>query len=163
VRRSRRSLIAAGTLLMGYAVVGAIADEPNRLVGHALFLVAVLILHDGVLMPLAIGVGALIGRFVPARGRAVVRVAAYLSVILVVVALPFVLGFGRRPDDPSALPLNYGRGLAIALAAVWLGAAAVLLTRRSWPRGRLPRRSWPRGRASISDPRQRAHDRRESP
>jgi hypothetical protein len=81
-------------------------------------------------MPLAIGAGALIGRFVPVRTRAGVRVAAYLSLTLVVVALPFVLGFGRRPDDPSALPLNYGRGLAIALAAVWLGTAAVLVARR---------------------------------
>jgi hypothetical protein len=73
-------------------------------------LAALLVLHDGVLMPLAIGAGALIGRFVPVRTRAAVRVAAYLSLILVVVALPFVLGFGRRPDDPSALALNYGRG-----------------------------------------------------
>jgi hypothetical protein len=130
VRWSRRALVATGTLVMAYAVIGAIRDEPRRLLGHALFLAAVLVLHDGLLMPLAIGAGALIGRFVPVRTRAGVRVAAYLSLTLVVVALPFVLGFGRRPDDPSALPLNYGRGLAIALAAVWLGTAAVLVARR---------------------------------
>jgi hypothetical protein len=130
MRWSRGALIATGTLVMGYAVLGAVRDEPRHVLGHAAFLAAVLVLHDGLLMPLAIGVGALIGRFVPVPARAAVRVAAYLSLALTVVALPFVLGFGRRPDDPSALPLNYGRGLAIALAAVWLGTGAVLLTRR---------------------------------
>jgi hypothetical protein len=130
VRWSRRALIATGTLVMAYAVIGAIRDEQRRLLGHALFLAAVLVLHDGLIMPLAVGVGVMIGRFVPVRARSAVRVAAYLSLILVVVALPFVFGLCRRPDDPSALPLNYGRGLAIALAAVWLGTAAVLLIGR---------------------------------
>ena len=38
-------------------------------------------------------------------------------------ALPFVIGAGRMPDNPTVLPLNYGRGLALVLAAIWLGAA----------------------------------------
>jgi hypothetical protein len=39
----------------------------------------------------------------------------------------FVLG--RRPDVPSALPLDYGTGLLVTLAAVWLGVATVAVVR----------------------------------
>jgi hypothetical protein len=115
---------------MAYAVVGAVTDRSDRIGGHLIFLVAVLLGHDWVLMPLAIAIGALITRAVPRQARAVTATAAYVSGVLVVVALPLVLGLGRRPDDPSALPLNYGRGLLISLAVVWLAAGATLLYRR---------------------------------
>jgi hypothetical protein len=58
----------------------------------------------------------------------VTAAAAYLSGALIAVALPLVLGLGRTPDEPSALPLNYGRGLLISLAVVWLAAAAIAAT-----------------------------------
>ncbi|MFC7759887.1 hypothetical protein ACFQY4_19090 [Catellatospora bangladeshensis] len=45
------------------------------------------------------------------------------------VALPLLLGYGRRPDDPSALPRDYHRGYLVCLAAVWLVTAAVLAVR----------------------------------
>jgi len=41
----------------------------------------------------------------------------------------FVLG--RRPDVPSALPLDYGTGLLVTLAAVWLGVAPSRLSGNS--------------------------------
>ncbi|HEV8567248.1 MAG TPA: hypothetical protein VGQ92_09140 [Actinoplanes sp.] len=118
----RRALIAAGALVMAYAVAGALFDGDVNKVGVALFLIAVLVLHDAVFLPLVIGAGALIGRFVPVRWQSTTRVAALISLAVSVVALPLVLGFGRSPDNPSALPLPYGRGLIVILILIWIGS-----------------------------------------
>ena len=118
----RHALIGAGALVMAYAVAGALFDGDVNRVGVALFLITLLVLHDGVFLPVVIGVGALIGRFVPARWQSTIRAAALISLAVSVVALPFVLGFGRSPDNPSALPLPYGRGLIVILILVWIAS-----------------------------------------
>jgi hypothetical protein len=127
---ARCALIAAGTLVMGYAVVSGLTDADVNPVGVLIFLTGALVGHDGVLVPLTIGTGALIGRFVPARDRATVRAAALCSLAVTVVALPLVLGYGRSADNPSALPLPYGRGLVMLLGLVWTAALAAMAVRR---------------------------------
>lgn len=136
----RGTLIAAGTLVMAYALRGALTD-PDLKAGALIFLVAVLVLHDGLLLPLTIGAGVLIGRLVPAGLRTPVRVAAVISLALTVVALPLVLGRGRVADNPSILPLHYGRGLLLAYGIIWSVTALVCLARR------LPVRRRPQGDA----------------
>jgi hypothetical protein len=126
----RRALIAAGTLIMAYAVGGALFDDDVSRIGVAVFLAAVIVLHDAVFQPVILGVGALTRRVVPAGGRPAVQAAGLISVAVSVVALPFVLGFGRRPDNPSALPLPYGRGLLLILIVVWVVALGVAVMRR---------------------------------
>ena len=116
----RRVLIIGGVLLMGFAVAGAVTDPDVDLIGVPLFLIAVLILHDGIFLPLVIGTGALVNRVVPPPWRVTVRVAGIISLAVSVVALPMVLGFGRSPGNPSLLPRDYGPGLVGVLALVWL-------------------------------------------
>jgi hypothetical protein len=125
----RRVLIGAGVLVMGFAVVGAVLDDV-RLGGVVLLLGGVVVGHDLVLMPVVLGAGVMIGRFVPPPDRAAVRVAALCSLAVTVVALPLVLGFGRIPGDPSALPQAYGRGLLLVLAVLWASTVAVIAARR---------------------------------
>lgn len=126
----RRALIVAGVLLMAYAVAGALTDPQVRPWQHLLFLVGVVAVHDVVLLPAVVAAGVLIGRLLPARGRVAVGVAGIVTVALVVLAIPLVLGFGRRADEPSALPLDYGRGLATVLVLVWAAALTATLARR---------------------------------
>jgi hypothetical protein len=121
----RRALIGVGVLVMAYAVAGALFDGDVDKVGVTLFLVALLVLHDAVFMPLVIVAGALIGRFVPVRWQSTTRAAGLISLAVTVVALPLVLGFGRSPDNPSALPLPYGRGLIVILIVIWIGSLGV--------------------------------------
>jgi hypothetical protein len=120
----------AGVAAMGYAVAGAAGDTGVNPVGHLAFLATVLIGHDLVLMPIALGVGVLVARYAPPWARGPAQAALYASAIVTFVALPFVIGAGRRPDDPSALPLNYTRGLLVLLAAVWAAAAVAAVRRR---------------------------------
>jgi hypothetical protein len=140
MKTARRILIALGTLVMAYAILGAVTDPDVRLFGVLIFLAAVLVAHDGVLSPVTIGVGALVRRFVPARLRTPVRVALVISLAVTLVALPLVLGFGRAADNPSVLPLHYGRGLLETLALIWAAAAAITAVRaaRRRPKHRNP-------------------------
>lgn len=134
----RRALIVAGVLTAGYGVGSALLDDDVKLGGVVLFLAAVLVVHDLVLLPAVLGLGALLARFVPPRARAAVQAAGVVVLPVTLVALPLVLGYGRPPDNPSALPLPYGRGLLVVLAAVLAGGLAVhglrrVLTRRPTP------------------------------
>jgi hypothetical protein len=115
--------------MMGYAVLGALGDRDTAPVPHVLFLAALVAAHDGVVLPLAIGAGALVRRYVPAKVRGTVQSGLFVTVVLVLVGLPLALGFGRSADNPSALPLDYPYGLLVALAAVWLAVAVAMAVR----------------------------------
>jgi energy-coupling factor transporter transmembrane protein EcfT len=119
VRWVRAVLILAGTGVMAYAVYGAVRDPESDLPGQLAFLAAVVVAHDLFFMPIVLLLAAVAVRYAPAPARAPLRVAGLISIALTLLALPFVLGFGRTPDLPSALPLNYTRGLLVFLGIVW--------------------------------------------
>jgi hypothetical protein len=131
----RRGLVAVGALVMAYAVLGAITDADVR-IGALFFLAGSLVAHDALLLPATIGVGVLIGRIVPRGVRALVRAALVVCLAVSVVAFPLVLGRGRVADNPSLLPLPYGRGLLEIYAVIW-GAVAVAVVVRRRIRARL--------------------------
>jgi hypothetical protein len=135
MKTARRALIGSGALLIAYAVSGALADDDVKF-GALVFLVVVLVAHDGLLLPLTIGAGALIGRIVPPAARGGVRTAAVISLAVTIVAFPLVLGRGRVPDNPSVLPLPYGRGLLVVYALIWVTTAVVVAVRRRRHRSR---------------------------
>jgi hypothetical protein len=123
VTTARRCLLAIGTVVMTYAVIGALTD-PDVKLGALIFLIGVLVAHDGLLLPLTIGAGILAGRYAPRRVQALIRAALLVSLAVTIVAFPLVLGRGRTADNPSLLPLHYGRGLLEIYAIVWATAAA---------------------------------------
>lgn len=141
---ARRCLIAIGALVMAYAVIGALTD-PDVKIGALVFLAGVLVAHDGVLLPLTIGVGILVGRYAPRRARALIRAALVISLAVTIVAFPLVLGRGRAADNPSLLPLHYGRGLLEIYVVIW-ATVAVAATVQAWRDRRRPlhRRRTPR-------------------
>ncbi|WP_436533197.1 hypothetical protein [Actinoplanes sp. HUAS TT8] len=111
----RRPLIAAGLLIFAYGLLGAILDTDVNLVGVVVFGAALLVLHDGVFLPLVGAAGALLRRFVPSGWQPAVRIVAVTAVAVTVVALPLVLGFGRDAGNPTVLPRAYGKGLILIL------------------------------------------------
>jgi hypothetical protein len=129
MRYIRVALAALGLAAAGYALIGAAGDRDIMPVRHTGFLVTVLVVNDGVLLPAVIAVGVLAHRLVPPPCRGTVQAALLASGTLTLVALPLVLGYGRIADNPSALPRDYGHGLLTVLAIVWLTAAVALATR----------------------------------
>ncbi|MFA1547067.1 hypothetical protein [Actinomadura chokoriensis] len=124
--KTRIAAYAAGLALIGVGVRGVVADVP--VARWAAWFAGAAILHDGVLVPVVLGAGLATGRL-PASCRGAVRAALVIAACVTAVALPLVLGYGRRPDEPSRLPLPYGRNLAIVLAAITVIAAAAVAAR----------------------------------
>ena len=106
----RRVLVAVGITVIGYAVLSAITDPDIRLLGVLIFLAAVLVLHDAILLPLTIGIGVLLGRL-PAPIRAPVRVARTTGILLAISCRTGASGPGTCPTpipattSPSSLSL----------------------------------------------------------
>jgi hypothetical protein len=117
--------VAAGWALIGYGVVGLLRNAADT---HPLnfltFFVASALAHDLVLAPLALAVGWLGLRRLPAAARPPVAAALITAGPLVLYAYPFIRGYGHDPHNPSLLPNQYGSALAVILVLV-AGAAAL--------------------------------------
>ncbi|MFG3256798.1 hypothetical protein [Streptomyces sp. NPDC048172] len=121
---ARRLLVALGTAMLGYGVYGAVGAGEFGLAPYRNFLAASLLWPTLLGVPVALGLGALVARLVPGTVRAPVQAALFTTGVVLVVALPLVLGTGHDPTLPSALPRAYGWGLALVLGLVWTGALA---------------------------------------
>lgn len=95
------------------------------------FVVGAALVHDLLLAPVVILVGWQLAKVVPARARGPVQAALMVSGIVGLFSVPFVRGYGRVSTNPSILPRNYGAGLAVILAAIWV-TAAVAIALRWW-------------------------------
>ena len=94
------------------------------------------LLNDLVLAPLWIGLGWLSARLLPRPARPAVVVGATVSGVLTLVALPFVLGRGADPANPSFLPRDYG--LTLLVLVVVIGAVTAAVAVRAVRRARVP-------------------------
>lgn len=122
--------LAIGAGVVAFGLIGAWTDRADtHPIELAIWLAAAGIVHDAILAPAFVVAAVLTGRL-PAWMRVPVRLALALTALLTVLAWPLVRGWGRVASDPSVLPLDYGRNLAVVVAAIWLVTAAFLVVRR---------------------------------
>ncbi|MET7619389.1 hypothetical protein [Streptomyces sp. NPDC005408] len=127
--------IVTGALGLALMTVGAaLLLTGGQLKDVALWLAGAIVLHDGIIAPLVLGVGLLLAA-VPARGT--VRGALVVAGCLTVVALPVLLRPGT-PKNATVLPLDYVSNWLLALAAVAALTGVLLAARWIWRR--VPRR-----------------------
>lgn len=132
MKRSRAfwPMAIAGLALSGYGLMGLLGDP---MLGDSMswltYFAGGLLLHDLVWAPLVALGSLLVVRVVPARVRPIVQGTLIVTATVLLVGYPAVNGGGRLPDNPSILPLDYGRNLVIVLAAVWV-VAGLLMVRR---------------------------------
>ncbi|MFE9116301.1 hypothetical protein [Streptomyces sp. NPDC007172] len=99
-----------------------------------LWLAGAVVLHDGLIAPLVLGAGLLLGG---PKNRGLLRGALLTAGCLALIALPLLL----RPlptANSSVLPLDYVRGLLLSLAVV--AALAGLIGAVRWAREKANRR-----------------------
>ncbi|MFE9256621.1 hypothetical protein [Streptomyces sp. NPDC006879] len=124
-RGLRLTLGALGIVLIAIGVKQVLVQPDPWEVG--LWLGGALVLHDALIAPFILAVGLLIVGL--ARTRGVVRGALAAGGAVVLITLPLLLRPGA-PPNPSALPLPYGRNLALVLAAILLITALVVVMNR---------------------------------
>lgn len=140
-----RLLYAVGTALAAWGGYGLVTAEASAPLSWARFAALVVLVNDGLLAPVVLAGGVLLVRWAPPAARAYLQAGLFVSGAVTLLALPFVLGVGRTADVPSALPLNYGRGLVLTLLVGWAGVGAVaLVNRRAGSGGARPAPPHPR-------------------
>jgi hypothetical protein len=136
-RRSRAfwPAVAVGWVVMAVGARGVLMDAADTVPRRWLVLfLGSAVVHDLVVAPAVILVGWAVARAAPPWARAPVQAGLLTSGAVALFALPFVAGYGRQPANPSALPLDYGRGLAVVLAVVWIACGAWAFKTRRSPR-----------------------------
>jgi hypothetical protein len=139
--RSRIALGTAGALLILFGAFRILTNTgQSDPVGLVEWLVAAVVLHDGVLVPLTITVGALLTRFVRPRPRRYLQGGLITAALVTAIAVPLIYRHGSQPRAKSLELQNYGLHLAVlvGLIAAFVAvayAARVLRDRQLHPTG----------------------------
>jgi hypothetical protein len=122
--------VALGAPVMAFGVGGLLHNaHGTRPTTWLRWFVEFLILHDGLLVPATIVAGFLLARLAPARIRPPLQAATIVTVPLALASIPVLGGYGRLANNPSLVPLDYGRNLAIVVGAVWAAALVAVAIR----------------------------------
>lgn len=113
--------LALGAPIVAWGVRGILRESGRTHPGElARWIVGSALVHDVVVLPVVVTVAVVGRRVVSERAWPLVRWALATTGVVALVSWPFVRGYGRRPSNPSLLPRNYGVGVTVALAMVWL-------------------------------------------
>lgn len=120
--------VLAGWLLIGVGLVG-IAGEGRDVpvVDFGRWVVGLALVHDLVLAPIVVVLGAGLARVLRPPWRAVVGAALIVAGPVVLFAWPYVAGWGRSVSNPSIQPRDYEGGLVTLLAVIGSTATVVAL------------------------------------
>jgi hypothetical protein len=123
--------LLVGWSILGYGLWGfwghAAATHPHRTVW---WILGSAVAHDAVVAPVVTIIGLLLIRFLPRGVNGPVAGGVAASGVVLAFSYPLLRHFGRRADNPSILPLDYPRNVALLLVAIWTVVSVVLLVRR---------------------------------
>ena len=115
----RLVLATAGILVGLYGVRQLWLHVPTQtLILVAVWLIAAVIIHDGVLSPMIVGVGAALRRFIPDRGRRYLQAALIMAAIVTLIAIPMIYRQGTHPASKALLLQDFGANLTLLLGII---------------------------------------------
>jgi hypothetical protein len=110
--------------MLGYGSIRLLTgNSVADLRGLALWLVAAVAIHDGLVSPTVLGAGSALRRM-PPRARRFTQAGLVVGGLLVVVAAPLIYRQDSQPPSKALLVRDYGANLSLLLGLV---AAASLL------------------------------------
>ncbi len=134
--RGRLAVGGVGVLLAAYGVLRLLELGWDNLVATAVWMAGGVLVHDAVLAPLTVLVGALVLLALRSRPwRAATAAGLLVLGTVTVTAVPVLGRFGAKPDNPSLLDRPYVAGWLGLAVLVVVGAALV-----GWLTGRRERR-----------------------
>jgi hypothetical protein len=106
-----------------YGLVQLVVNVPaSRLILVVAWLIGAVIIHDGILSPAVVGIGSIVRRLVPDRGRRYLQ-AAHHGGNVTLIAIPMIYRQGTQPPSKALLLQNFGANLTLLLGII----GAVLL------------------------------------
>ena len=103
-------------------------ERPDQWLGLLLWLAAAIVLHDGILVPVITGLNRAfggLGQRAPQLLVWVVRVALLVGGIVTLIVVPTIFAQRAGNANPTVLPNDYGRNLALFWAALIVVTAIV--------------------------------------
>lgn len=132
---ARLFLVALGVALGVYGVVLVADNSTDVIIRIVVWALIGVLLHDAVFAPVCVALGFAGRRLLPHKWWTPVLVAALLTVVLVLLAIPVYDKPGLHLDNLTVLDRNYETGFWIALAVVWGAALLYLVGDRVLPVG----------------------------
>ncbi|MFL6046259.1 MAG: hypothetical protein ACJ72M_14215 [Propionibacteriaceae bacterium] len=112
-------LAVAGIALGAFGVFRLLSEIPTHsLLVLAVWLITALVIHDALLAPSVVGVGWLLRRYVPDRGRRYLQIALIMIALVTVIAVPMIFLRGSQPAAKALLLRNYGANLILVIAVI---------------------------------------------
>ncbi|MGL5864491.1 MAG: hypothetical protein ACRCYX_01285 [Dermatophilaceae bacterium] len=126
-------LAVAGAAGAGYGILLLGRLDPAQVVGVAHWVAGGVVVHDGLLAPVVVALGALVAAFAPGWLRMPLLRALVVLGPLTLVAVPVLGRFGAKPDNPTLLDRPYlaGYGALVAGALFFTAWDAVRRRRAS--------------------------------
>jgi hypothetical protein len=119
VKAWRIILAIAGIGLGLFGVFRLVTEIPvHNLLVLALWMLAALAIHDGVLSPTVVAVSGVLRRRVPDRGRRFLQIALIMSAVITVIAIPMIFLRGSQPAAKTLLLRNYGANLSLLIGII---------------------------------------------
>ena len=123
--------------MLGYGSIRLLTgNSVADLLGLALWLVAAVAIHDGLVSPTVLGAGWALRR-VPPRARRFTQAGLVVGGLLVVVAAPLIYRQDSQPPSKALLVRDYGANLSLLLGLVvavsLLGYASSIARARARP------------------------------
>lgn len=113
-----------GLAIAGFGLGGLLtADFLGSTGSWAVYFFGGLLVHDLLIAPFVVVVSATLLFVTGRRSRPVVQATAILIGVLTLASLPVLLGEGKLVSNPSLLPHDYARNLALVLVIVVIAAA----------------------------------------
>ena len=121
-----RVILAVAGILLGLFGVGRLVTEISSysLKWLVVWLIAALLIHDGILSPLVIAVGWYLREHVPRRGRRYLQAGLIMAAMVTVIAIPMIYRRNSQPVSKAILNQNFGGNLTLLLGII---AGATLL------------------------------------
>ncbi len=125
--------IGLGALGLGAIAYGAVrilqSPDSSKPLDLLKWLVAALILHDGILAPIISLFGFAMARLIPGRARAYIQGGLIVGALVSTFALVEIYREGKSLPGQSLLEQDYGRHLLVILGIVLVLTVALYLTR----------------------------------
>ena len=141
VRRWRIALVIVGIALLVLGGLVLLSDvSPKRYLGILIWFGGALIIHDGIIAPIVLGIGLIMRRAhrrIPFGVLVILQGALVLGAIMTGIVVPEILKKSIGTANATLLPLNYGTnllvfyGVLIVVTAAAIGVFLRIVARRA--------------------------------